>query len=120
MNPFVIQELAVSRRDVATEFLRVSLAGLKMERKEELLTDQRPPRPDIVGGKYTKFLHGKTFEHRLYVFRINVFAFLGDDHVFLAAEELQMSGSVEAAKVAGHQPAVENSFGGELRIVQVT
>src|SRR6476469_9735392 len=59
------------------------------------------------------------FESRLDVFGIDIFAAFGDDHVFLTAEELQVPRQIETPEIAGQQPAVNDSFGGQLRIVEV-
>ena len=72
-----------------------------------------------MAAKTQNSFTGKTVEDRFDVFGINVLAFFGDDHVFLAAEELQMASGIEAAEIAGHQPAVDDGFGGEFRLVQV-
>ena len=53
------------------------------------------------------------------IFGINIFSFFGDDHVFLAAEKLQVAACVEAAQVAGHQPSVHDRFRGHFRIVEI-
>src|SRR5579864_8397169 len=119
MNALVIQEFAVARGNGATKFLGISLAGLEMECKEELLADHGALGPDVVGGKDAKFLDGKTLENRFDVFRINVLTFLGDDHVFLAAEELQMAGGIESTEIAGHQPSVDDGFAGEFGLIQI-
>src|SRR5580704_13835115 len=119
VNALVIQELAVARGNISAKLFRVSLAGLEMERKQQLLADHRALRPDIVGGKDAEFLDGKTIEDRLDILRINVFAFLGDDHVFLTAEELQVAGGIKTAEIAGHQPPVYDGLGGKLRFVEV-
>src|SRR5258708_20453420 len=83
-----------------------------MEREDELLINHGAPRPNIVSGENAKFLDGKAFEDGFDVLRIDIFSFRGDDHVFLAAEELQVAGGMEFAGIAGHEPAVDDGFAG--------
>src|SRR6266850_1682406 len=91
-----------------------------MDHQHEFLGNHRTFWPDVIGSEYAEFLHGKTLEDRLHVLGINVFPFLGDDHVLFTAAQMQVAGFVEAAQVPGHQPAVNDGFGRELRVVQVT
>src|SRR5260370_2016545 len=56
-----------------------------------------------LGREYAEFFYREALEGGLDVFGIDVLAFFGDDHVFLAAEELQMALGVEEAEVAGHE-----------------
>src|SRR5262249_22789379 len=53
------------------------------------------------------------------VLGINVLAPFGDDHVLLATKQLQVTGTVEPAEVAGKQPPVNNRLGGQFGIIQV-
>src|SRR5258708_10082756 len=90
-----------------------------MDHEHEFLANQRTFWPDVISGKHAEFLHGKTLEDCLDVFGIDVLPFFGYDHVFLTAPQLQMASGVEAAQVSSHQPAVNDGFSRELRIVQV-
>src|ERR1700676_5021340 len=90
-----------------------------MKDEEQLLINHGALRPDEIGGEDAEFLYRQTLEGDLDVFGINVFAFFGDDHVFLAAEELQMAGGIEAAEVAGHEPAVDDGLSSEFGLVEV-
>ena len=42
-----------------------------------------------------------------------------DDHILLAAEELQMTAAIKAAQIAGKQPAVNDGLRSQLGIVEV-
>src|ERR1700737_5363182 len=90
-----------------------------MQDEKQLLTDHGALRPNVVGGEYAEFFYGQAFEGGFDIFGIDVLAFFGDDHVFLAAEELEMAAGIEAAEVAGHEPTIDDGFGGELRLVEV-
>src|SRR5208282_760173 len=64
-------------------------------------------------------LDGQAVENGFYIFRINIFPALGDDHVLLAAEQLQMAVAIEAAQIAGQEPAIDNRLQGEFGIVEI-
>src|SRR5260370_7132753 len=90
-----------------------------MQDEKQLLAYHGALRPDVIGREYAEFFYREALEGGLDVFGIDVLAFFGDDHVFLAAEELQMALGVEAAEVAGHEPAVDHGFLGEFGLVEV-
>jgi len=98
---------------------REGLTVLEVDHEEKFFVDHGTLRPDEVGGEDAEFLDVQAFEGLLNVFGVNVFSLFGDDHVFLAAEELQVPGGLEAAHVAGAHPAVHDGFGGESRFVEV-
>src|SRR5205807_9080115 len=62
---------------------------------------------------------GQAVEDSLDVLGINVFAALGDDHVLLAPEELQMPVALKTPEVAGEQPSFDNGLERELRIIEI-
>src|SRR5437588_1607640 len=90
-----------------------------MENQHKFLASVRRFGPDVVGGENAKFLYRKALENGFDVLGINVFPFFGDDHVFLAPRQLQMTRAVEAAKVTGQEPAVDDRFRREFRLIQV-
>ena len=75
--------------------------------------------PNIVGCKDAELFHGKAFEDAFDILGINILPFFRDDHIFLAAAQLQMTVFVEFPQVSGHQPAINNRFGGELGVVEI-
>ncbi len=107
------------RGDVAAKVVGEGLTLLEMKDQEQLFADHGALWPDVVGGEDAEFLYGQAFERGFDVFGIDVLAFLGDNHVFLAAEELEMTCGIEAAEVAGHEPTVDDGFGGEFGLVEV-
>src|SRR5712664_4497230 len=90
-----------------------------MEDEHKLFANHRTLWPDVVGGENAKFLDSKALENCFNVLGINIFSFFGDDHVFLAARELQVASLVEAAKVAGQQPAVDDGFRRKFRLIHI-
>src|SRR6267378_1398037 len=90
-----------------------------MEYEHKFFVGHRPFWPNVVGGENAKFLDGKTFESGFDVLGIDILPFFGDDHVFLAAGELQVASPVETAKVAGQEPAVDDGFRREFRFIQI-
>src|SRR5258708_12033365 len=96
------------------------MAFLETENEDQLLADHGAPRPDVIGGEDAEFFNGQTLEDAFDVLRVDVFSLFGDNHVFLAAEELQMAGRIDAAKIAGQEPTVHDGFCGEFGIVKVT
>ena len=91
-----------------------------MNDDNQLFADHRAPRPDVVRGKNAEFLCRQALKRRFDVFWINVFPFLCDNHVFLAAAQMQVSLCVEFAEVAGTQPTFDDGLLGEFWIVEVT
>ncbi len=73
-----------------------------MKDEEQLFADHGALRPNVIGGEDAEFFYWEAFEGSFDVFGIDVLALFGDDHVFLAAEELKMAGGIEAAEVASH------------------
>src|SRR6267143_1607398 len=90
-----------------------------MEYEHKFFVGHRSFWPNVVGGENAKFLDGKTFESGFDVLGIDILPFFSDDHVFLAAGEMQVASLVEAAKVAGQEPAVDDGFRREFRFIQV-
>src|SRR5260370_42620469 len=90
-----------------------------MQDEKQLLAYHGALRPDGIAREYAEFFYREALEGGLDVFGIDVLAFFGDDHVFLAAEDLQMALGGEAAEVAGHEPAVDHGFLGEVVLVEV-
>ena len=72
-----------------------------MQRQHKFFANHRTLWPDVVGRENTKFFDGEALEDGFNVFGVNVFAFLGDDHVFFAACELQMTRAIKTSEVAG-------------------
>src|SRR5258706_15322581 len=90
-----------------------------MDDDNKLFADHGTLRPDVVCGENAEFLYfvyWQAFECGFDVFRVDVFALFGDDHIFFAAAEAQMALRVEFAEVAGAEPAVHNGFGGGRRL----
>src|SRR5467141_589500 len=90
-----------------------------MEYEHKFFVGHRSFWPNVVGGENAKFLDGKTFESGFDVLGIDILPFFSDDHVFLAAGEMQVASLVEAAKVAGQEPAVDDGFRREFRFIQI-
>src|ERR1700719_384501 len=101
MNALVIEQSAVERRNSLAQVFGESLARLQMNHEHKLFACHRTLRPDVVSGEDAKFLDRQALEDRFNIFGIDVLAFLGDDHIFLATEELEMAGGIEASEVAG-------------------
>src|SRR5690606_19982580 len=73
----------------------------------------------IGHADHRAFGYGVVLQQRVFDFpRINVFA-AGNDHVFLAVDQMQHAVLVEHAHVAGVDPAVANGVGGGDVIVPV-
>src|SRR6266481_2056577 len=78
--------------------------------------------PDVICGEDAEFfyiLYWQALESGLDVFRIDVLAFFGDDHIFLSAAEVEVALRVEFAEVAGPQPSGNDRFGGEFGFIEV-
>src|SRR5260370_30492265 len=91
-----------------------------MENEYKFFAGHRTFGPDVVGGKNPEFFYSKALENGFNVLGIDIFSFFGDDHVFLAAGELQMTRLVEAAEVASQEPPVDDGFRREFRFIQIT
>src|SRR5262249_15043678 len=91
-----------------------------MKDKDELLAGHGSLGPDVVGSENTKLFNGEALEDGFDVFRVDVFPFVGDDHVFLAAEKMEMAFIIEPAEIAGHEPAIDDGRCGELGLAEVT
>ena len=91
-----------------------------MEHQHELFTGHGVLRPDVVCRENAELLHRDPLEIIFNIFGINIFPFRGDDHVFLAPEKLQMARGIDAAEVAGHEPAIHDGFRRHFRIVQIS
>src|ERR1700730_7932102 len=88
MNALVVKQPAIEQRDAFAQLFGQRLARLQVNHEHQLLANHRTLRPNVISGEDTKFLNGQALEDSLDVFRVNVLPFLGDDHIFLAAEKL--------------------------------
>src|SRR5207302_7408415 len=119
MNTLVVYQAIVARVDILAKFFAVLVSLVEVQRQHKFFAGHRSFWPDVVGGEHAKFFHRKALEYGFDVFGINIFPFFGDDHVFLATCELQMTLAVKAAEVAGQKPAVDDGFGRKFRLIQV-
>src|SRR5258708_39244045 len=90
-----------------------------MQNEHKLFSNHRTFRPNVVGSENAKFLDRKALENNFDVLGIDIFPFFSDDHIFLAASELQVARFVEAAEVAGQEPPVDDGFRRQFRLIQV-
>src|ERR1700756_398314 len=90
-----------------------------MTDQNKLFTHNSGRGPQKISGEPAEFLYRQAFKNGFHVFRVNILALFGDDHVFLAPEELQMAVAVDAPKVTGDQPTVSNRFRRHFRIVKI-
>src|SRR2546421_277248 len=90
-----------------------------MEHQHKFFVNHRTFWPNIVGGENAQFFDSKAFENSFDIFGVNIFSFLGNDHVFLAARELQVAHLVETPEVAGQEPTFDDGFRREFRLIQI-
>src|SRR5713226_9725141 len=90
-----------------------------MEHENKFFATHRTFQPNVVGGENTKLFDREALENSFNILRINIFPFFSDDHVFLAARELQTTRIVESPEVAGKQPAVNDGFRREFGLIQI-
>src|ERR1700722_19228416 len=117
MNALVVEQTPVQERNRFLQLVVVALPIFQMDDEQQLLSHHGPLRPDVIRSEHAKFLHRQRLEHGFDVFGIDVLPFFGDDHVFLAPEELQMPVTIKAAQVASAQPPIDDRFGGQFRLV---
>src|SRR5262249_28673207 len=120
MNALVVEQAAIAEGNVAAQLVGECLSRLESDDEHQLLADHGTLRPDVIRRENTKILDRKRIEDRLDVFGIDVLSFFGDDHVFLAPEKLKVAVPIEAAKIAGLQPAPDDRFSGQVRLVEIT
>ena len=105
--------------DGGDNFRRHSLAWFRVKNHHQFFANHGALWPKIIRGEDAEFLYRQALENIFDVLGIDIFAFVGDDHVFLAAEELQDGRSDRAPEIAGHQPAVDDGFRGQFGIVEI-
>ena len=75
--------------------------------------------PQVVSSEYAILLDRNPQEGTFDILRVDILATFRDDHVLLAPQQLQMTGRIQFALIAGSQPAVNDGLIGQLGIVEV-
>ena len=101
----------ISSCNLASSFLIL----LKTQDQYQCLATKFLLWPDVVRREHGIFLHRQAIEDSFNILRIDILSALGDDHVFLAAEELQMAAAFEAAQIARQKPTVNYGFQSQSR-----
>src|SRR5262249_32532194 len=119
MDALVVEQPRVALRNIPFQFVGDLLVVIQVNGQDELFAHHGTFGPDVVRGKDAEFLYRQRFENRFDVLGVDVLPFLGDDHILLAAAEVEMPLRVQLAKIAGAKPAIHNGFGRQFGIVEV-